>query len=165
MVKFQHVHVSYSYRIIKVFTGSTVSEFQLSGLGVSTVNEQLTNIFLRCSIKNRCCYIPALSLCCKTEVNLKYLSYVHSGRYTQRIEHYLKAVTILHERHILFRQDSWNDTLVTVTTGHLISDIDFSLCCDINPYELIYPRIQFIAVFSCKSLYIDNYTGFTMWNL
>ena len=58
----------------------------------------------------------------KTQMKLKYLTYVHTGRNAERIQYYIKRTTIRKEWHIFNRKHTGNDTLVTMTSGHLISD-------------------------------------------
>src|SRR5450631_2029171 len=50
-------------------------------------------------------YFPADTLGSPTQMGLKYLTYVHTGWYTQRVENDLYRTTVVHIRHILFRQD------------------------------------------------------------
>ena len=106
MVELEHIHISNCYRIIKPFAGSAVAETQLSCSRIPAFVEKLDNVFFGCTVEYRGGNIPALLLCSKAEMNLQYLSYIHSGRYTQRIEHYLKRLTVFQEWHIFLRKDS-----------------------------------------------------------
>ena len=74
------------------------------------------------------------------QVNLQHLSNVHTGRYTQRVQHDIQWTSVRKEWHILNRKYTGNDTLVTMTTSHLITDRDLSLLCNINADCLIYTR-------------------------
>ena len=71
-------------------------------------------------------------------MNLKDLSDVHTGRNAQRIEYDIKRSSVGKERHILYGKNAGNDTLVSVTTCHLITDGNLSLLCNINSYRHIY---------------------------
>ena len=73
-------------------------------------------------------------------MNLQDLSDIHTGRYTQRIQHDIQRTTVRQEWHIFYRQNTGNNTLVTVTTGHLITDRDLSLLCNVDTNSLIYTR-------------------------
>ena len=95
-------------------------------------------------------------------MDLQDLSDIHSGRYTQRIQHDIKGTSVRKEWHILNWKYTGNDTLVTMTTSHLITNGDLSLLCNINTYCLIYSRAQLIAVLSCKYLGIYDNTIFTV---
>ena len=68
----------------------------------------------------------------KTLSLIHILSDVHSGRYTQRIQHDIKRTSVWKEWHILNRKYTGNDTLVTMTSGHLITDRDLSLLSDVD---------------------------------
>ena len=55
-------------------------------------------------------------------MNLKDLTDIHSGRHTQWIQNDIKRTAIRKIWHILYRKYTGNDTLVTMTSGHLITD-------------------------------------------
>ena len=95
-------------------------------------------------------------------MNLQYLSDIHSGRYAQRVKHYLKWLTVFKERHILLRKYSGNNTLITVASRHLVSNVDLSLSGDVTPYQLVNSRRQLVAVFSGENLNVYYYTGFAV---
>ena len=98
---------------------------------------QLADILLVRTVEYRCCDLPAERLGYVAEVYLEHLSDVHSGRYAQRVQHDVKRSTVRQERHILLTENSGNDTLVAVTTRHLIADRDLSLLCDVNADLLV----------------------------
>ena len=165
MVQLQHVHVAHRYVVVEVFTGTSVSQRQLTGLGISAFVQQLNDIALVCTVEYRCRDIPALGLCRQSQVNFQYLSDVHSGRYAQRIQHDLQGLAIILERHILFRQNPGDDTLVTVTSGHLIAHVNLSFCRNVDTYHLVYTRRQLaVSVLSAEYLNVYDDTGFTVRN-
>ena len=98
-------------------------------------------------------------------MNLQDLSDIHTGRYAQWVQYDVERTTIRKERHILNRKYTGNDTLVTMTTSHLITNGDFSLLCNVYTNRLVYSWWQFIAIFSRKDLCIHNNTVSTMWHL
>src|SRR5699024_7954240 len=71
-------------------------------------------------------------------------------RHAQRVQHDIQRTSVRKERHILNRKHAGNDTLVTVTSGHLISDGDLSLLCNVNSYRLVHTRRQLVAVLPCE---------------
>ena len=73
-------------------------------------------------------------------MDLQYLSDIHTGRYTQRIQHDIQRPSVWQERHILYRKHTGNDTLISVTSRHFISDRDLSLLCNVNAHCLVYTR-------------------------
>ena len=114
------------------------------------------NIMLVCTIKYRSRYIETKRFCSKAQMNLQDLSNIHTGRYTQRVQHDIQRTTIRQERHILNWKYTGNDTLVSVTACHLITNGDLSLLCNINTNCLIYSRRQLIAILSGKYFGIYN---------
>ena len=98
-------------------------------------------------------------------MNFQDLSNVHTGRYTQRVQHDIQWTSVRKEWHILNRKYTGNDTLVTMTTSHLITNGDFSLLCDIDTYRLINSWRQLITIFSCEYLGVYNDTILTVWYL
>ena len=95
-------------------------------------------------------------------MNLQDLSDIHTGRYAQWVQHDVERTAIRKERHILNRKYTGNDTLVTMTTSHLIADGNLSLLCNVDTNGLIYTRSQLVAVLSCKYLRINDDTVCTM---
>ncbi len=78
-------------------------------------------------------------------MGLKYLPNIHTGRYTKGIENNLNGCAVFHVRHILFRQNAGQNTLVTVSTSHLIADRQLALDGDINLDHLDHTRRQIVA--------------------
>ncbi len=66
------------------------------------------------------------------EMRFEDLADVHTTRHTQRIEHDIQRRSVFEERHVLFRHDLGDHTLVTVATGHLVTDRQRSLDRDID---------------------------------
>ena len=89
-------------------------------------------------------------------MNLKHLSDVHTGRYAERVKNDVKRTTIRKERHILYRKYTGNNTLVTVTAGHLITYGDLTFLSDVDSYGLVYARSKLIAVLSCEYLSVND---------
>src|SRR5262249_38719864 len=80
------------------------------------------------------------------KVRLEDLSDVHSARYAERIEDDVDRPAIRQERHVFLRHDAGNDTLVAVTSGHLVSNRYFALLGQINLHELDDARGQLIRL-------------------
>ena len=95
-------------------------------------------------------------------MDLQDLTDVHTRRHTQRIQYDIQRTAIWQERHIFNRKDTGNHTLVTMTTGHLVTYRDLSLLCNVNSYGLIYTRCQLVTIFSCEDFCIYDNTIFTM---
>ena len=124
--------------------------------------QRIHNVFLVCAIEDRGCHIEAQCLGSQGKVDLQDLSDIHTGRHAQRIQHDVQRTSVGQIRHIFYRKHAGNDTLVTMTTCHLIAYGDFSLLCDINADCLIYSGCQLIAVLTGKYLGIHYNTIFAM---
>ena len=96
--------------------------------------EACADVIFVCTVKYRCHNVPAQCLCSHTQVHFQYLSDVHTRRYAQRVQDNIQRCAIRQERHIFFRQNPGNDTLVSVTAGHLIADRNLTLLCNVAAY-------------------------------
>jgi len=56
--------------------------------------QSIHNIYLIGAIKYRCSHIESKYLCSKTQVNLQYLSDIHSRRHTQWIQHDIQRTSV-----------------------------------------------------------------------
>ena len=124
--------------------------------------QRIHNIFLVRTIEDRCCHIESQSLGSQGKMDLQDLSDIHTGRHAQRVQDDVQRTFVGQIRHIFYRKHAGNDTLVTMTTCHLIAYGDFSLLCDINADCLIYSGCQLIAVLTGKYLGIHYNTIFAM---
>src|SRR5574344_990970 len=86
------------------------------------------------------------------------LSNIHTARYAQRIQYDLYRFAIRQERHILTRQNTGYNALVTMTTGHLIAFGNLTFLYNMNSNLLIYSRWQIIAIFPGKYFSTNNNT-------
>ena len=120
------------------------------------------NINLVCTIKYWCCDVESKCFGSQRKVDLQYLSDIHTWRYTQWVQHDVKRTSVRKERHIFYWKYTGNNTLVTMTSGHLITYRDLSLLCDVDTDCLVNSRWKFISIFSCKYFCIYNDTVFTM---
>ena len=120
--------------------------------------QSVHNIILVRTVENRGGNVKAKCLCSKAQVNLKYLSNIHTGRHAQRVQHDIQRTSVRKKRHILHRKHAGNNTLVSVTACHLVADGDLSLLRNIDAHCLVYTRSQLIAGFSRKYLRIHDNT-------
>ena len=101
-------------------------------------------------------HLPAQGLGRVAQVDLQHLADVHTGRHAQRVQHDIQRSAVGQVGHILLRQNAGNDTLVTVTAGHLIAHGDLTLLGNIDTNHLIDTGRQLIAVLTGKDLYVYN---------
>ena len=98
------------------------------------------------------------------EVNLKHLTDVHTGRNAKGVKENIQRSAVRKERHIFLRKNSGNNTLVTVTTRHFITDGKLSLLCDVAANDLVYAGSKLVAVLSGEHLNVNDYAVFAVGN-
>ena len=67
--------------------------------------QSIHDVVLTCAIEYRSGNVESKSLCGQTQMNLQDLSDIHTGRYTQRIQHDIQRTTVWQEWHIFYRQN------------------------------------------------------------
>ena len=143
----------------------TIDVFEGENLSLEACHaETLCNVFFLSTVEYGSHDLPAKLLSCDTEVNLKYLTDVHSRRYAQRVEYDIQRSTVCKEGHIFGRKNSGNDTLVTVTTRHLVTYGDLTLLSDVNSDNVVNSGGELVAIVLGEYLNVDNDTGFTVGN-
>ena len=97
---------------------------------------------------------------------LKDLTYVHSGRYAEWVKNHIYRRSIGEVRHILLRKNSGEDSLVSVTTRHLITYLDLTLGSDEHLNHLDDSRRKLITLLETldllvevRALVVDQLTG------
>src|SRR5437762_7288511 len=91
-----------------------------------------TNLFLLDSVEYRGRHFESECLRGNSQMGFQNLADVHAARYAQRIEHNFNRRSIRQKGHVLFRNDACNHAFVPVATGHLVTDTQLALACDIN---------------------------------
>ena len=90
------------------------------------------------------------------------LADIHTGRYTQRIQHDLYRLAAGQEWHIFTRHNTGNYTLITMAACHFIAFGNLTFLSNMHTHLFIYARRQLITVFTGKYLYADNLTSLAM---
>src|SRR5882762_5374 len=80
-----------------------------------------------------------------SEMGLEDLADVHTGRNAQRVEHHFHGSTVGQIRHVRFRNDARDHTLVAVAAGHFVADREFSLHGDVALHQFDDPGRQLVA--------------------
>ena len=93
--------------------------------------ERFRDLGLFRTVENGRHYLPTEFRRSSAEVDFKYLTDVHSGRNAERVKNDVERTTVFKERHIFLREYSRNNTLVTVTACHFVSDRDSSALCKV----------------------------------
>ena len=123
---------------------------------------KLADILLVSAVENGCRNLPAERLCNIAEVNLEYLSDIHSRRNAEGVKNDIQRSTVGQEGHILLLQNAGNDALVTVTTSHLVADGNLTLLRDVNANLLVYAGSKLVAVLAVKGHYVNNNTAYAV---
>ncbi len=156
MGKFKEVHITDGYGVIERLPGTSVIKLAFAVLTQTGFFKAFCDIAFMSAVKNRGHYLPAKCLCGIAKVNFKHLSDIHTRRNAQRIKNNVKRSSVRQERHILLRKNARDNTLVTMTAGHLITNGNLTLLGDIAADNHVYTRVQLLAVFFCKHLDINN---------
>ena len=88
------VHIAYRYTVVERLTGTSVIKLYLTVLIHSGFLEHCADISLMRTVEYRRADLPSECLCSIAEMNLKYLSDVHTGRNAERIKNYIKRSTV-----------------------------------------------------------------------
>ncbi len=88
-------------------------------------------------------------------MGFKDLTDVHTRRYAQRVQYDVDRSTVGVVRHVFDRHDYRDDTLVTVTTGHLVTRLDATANCQVDLDDLQYARSQVIALLQLALLVFE----------
>ena len=77
-------------------------------------------------------------------MRLKHLPNVHARWHTQRIQNQINRRTIFQEWHVFFGDDLGHNTLVTMASGHLVTDRQLPLGSDEHAYRFNDTGINFV---------------------
>ena len=90
------------------------------------------------------------------QMGLEDLSHVHPRGDSQRIEHDVHGGPILQIGHVLFRQNTGDDALVSVPPRHLVADLEFTLDRDKDLHHLDHSRRQFVSALELVHLVLED---------
>ena len=132
MVQLHHVDVADHDLLIDFLAGATVEEHALTGSRQLGLLEIFADAFLGNTIEDRSRDFQAELLTSPTEMRFQNLADIHARRHSEGVQADFDWSTIRKERHIFFRNNLRNNALVTVATGHLVSDFKLLLRGDID---------------------------------
>ena len=140
-------HVGHTDRclLVELLTGGTIIQLGGTIAGQACLVRPLAEVIQLGAIKDRRSELHTELTACRTENGLKHLTDVHTRRHTQRVEYDIYRSTILEEGHILLTDNFGNNTLVTVTTGHLVTNANLTFLGNVNLGHLDDTARQFIA--------------------
>ena len=96
------------------------------------------------------------------KVGFQNLTDIHTRRYAQGVQDDLDRRAIGQERHIFLAHDAGDDTLVAVTTSHLVAFVDLTFLGDVDADQTVYARRQFVVIFTGEDADVDDFPRFTM---
>ena len=74
----------------------------------------------------------------------------------------MNGSTVRQERHVFLSHNAGYDTLITMSTGHLIAFVNLTFLSDVYTYKLVYTGRQFIIVFTRENANRYNLTRFAV---
>ena len=131
--------------LVKLLTRTTVEEIGLTIAGEPSLIRPSVHIIERSTVEDRRSELAVETTASPSKDSLEDLTEVHSRRHTEGVQTEINRRTICEEGHILLADDLRDDTLVTVTTCHLITDLDLTLLSDVDLSHLDDTRGQFIT--------------------
>ena len=90
-------------------------------------------------------------------MNFKNLTDVHSRRHTQRVQNDVNRSAVSHERHVFDTSNAGDNTLVTVTAGHLVAGLQTTFNGQINLDHLLNACRQFVALSQFLALFVPSF--------
>src|ERR1700677_4164454 len=90
------------------------------------------------------------------EVRFEDLTDVHTRRHAERVENDLDRSSVGKVRHIFLRKDPGDDTLVTVASGHLVTDRELALHGDVDLDHLDDAGREFVALLHLADLLVGD---------
>src|SRR5690606_4682458 len=154
----QHVRDAHGYRLIEAFAREAIVQIRAAERRQSCFFQFLLYVFDGRAVEDRCGILAAEFVAGPSEHGFEDLSQVHPRGYTQRVETDIDRRSVFQEGHIFFAHDTCDDTLVPVTSRHLVADLQLALLGNIYLRELNDTRRQLVAYFESKALACE-FTG------
>ena len=162
-MEFDHVHDSDRNTVIKRFTSTSIVKDRF-GIAIHTsFFNSWPKVFRTCSVKDWCCDVNTKSTSSHTKVKLHNLTDIHTWWHPKWVQHDIDWSSIWKVRHVFYRNDTRDNPFVSVTSGHLISDLDLTFLSDVNANQHVDTWLQLISICTCKDLNITNDTIGTVW--
>jgi hypothetical protein len=89
-------------------------------------------------------------------MGLEHLAEVHAAGHAQRVEDDLDRCAVGEVGHVLDGQDSGDDALVAMASGHLVALGDLSLLGHVDAHELVDAGGQFVTALAAEQLDVDD---------
>ena len=161
VVKFDHMHNTNRSLFIKWFTSETIKELNTTVMVNTSLSEFLRDNFIWNTVEGWGCNLVTKNASSHTDVDFKELTEVHTRRHTHWGKYDVDWGTVGHKWHIFNWKDARNHTLVTVTTSHLVTDLNFTHFGnkDFNLHQDT--GLKFVTLLTGVDTDTDNLTGGT----
>src|SRR5271168_2572953 len=91
------------------------------------------------------------------QVRFENLADVHTRRNAQRVQHDFHRSAIRHVGHVFLRNDARDYALVTMASGHLVSDGELALHGDVALHQLDHARRQLVALLQLADALVSDF--------
>src|SRR5690606_14903191 len=146
---------AHRYGLIEAIASETIVQVRAAERRQPCFIQLFLYIFDGGTVENRC-GIGAAELVARPPKNgLEDLPQVHPRGYTQRIETDVDRRAVFQEGHIFFAHDTRDNTLVSVTSGHLIADLQLALLGNIHLGKLDDPGREFVTHFQGEAFALE----------
>src|SRR3569833_2928350 len=127
VMELDDINDTYRSLLVKAIARLTIIEVSIAKAGQSGPGDMIGDFLYRSTVEDRRCEFHTQLLTGPAKYSFIDLSKVHTGRYTQRVQYHIHRCSVFQERHIFRPYDLGDDTLVTVTSGHLIPYLQLTL--------------------------------------
>src|SRR5688572_22745892 len=167
MGQLEHIYVTDCHLLLELVTRQTVIKTCLARQADRWRQTEFVVLIIRLAdigldlgfartVKNGCCEMQSKHACGPAQMRFKDLSDVHTRRHTERIQHDLDRRSIRQIRHVLFRQNTCDNALVTMTSGHFVADRKLTLHCDKDLDHLDNARRQLVTLLQLRYFLVIN---------
>ena len=140
VMQFDDVDDTHGSFLVETLPCFTIIQVCMAKVRKLCLSDQVFNFLYRSTIKYRCSELKAQLFTRPSEDSLIYLPEVHTRWYTKWVQYNVNRCTVFQEWHIFFTYYLGNDTLVTVTTRHLITHLQLTLAGKIYFGKFQYAR-------------------------
>src|ERR1041384_3161329 len=155
VTELQHVCHTNRHGLIEAGTGETIIQVCTTELRKSCLFQFRLYIVEVCTIEDWSCIFSAELLASPCQHCFVDLAQVHTRRHTERVETDIQWSSVFEERHVFFTHDPCNHTFVTVASGHLITNFQFTFLSNINFRELNDTCREFITDFKSETFTLE----------
>src|ERR1035437_5882083 len=154
VAELHHVNVPDDDLLIKRLARPAIDKIRLGVFWQLRFLEVSTNVLFLDAIEYRRSELQAEQSCRPTKVRLQYLPDVHARGDAQRVQHDVHRCSVRQEGHVFLRHNLGNNTFVTVTASHLITNRQLALRGDIDFDRLDDAAIDALAGLGALKLFV-----------